>query len=92
MGSILFGTRNQTTQAVSPQQNPQLDPKVQEMYQRLKNSSNPNAELNSMIANNPNLVRLAEMGKFAKGDFRSVFLMEAKRKGVDPRAIFSLFN
>lgn len=62
------------------------------MYQRLKNSSNPNAELNSMIANDPRLAPLAEMGKLAKGDFRSVFLMEAKRKGVDPRTIFNLFN
>jgi hypothetical protein len=62
------------------------------MYQRLKNSNNPNEELNSMIANNPNLARLAEMGKFAKGDFRSVFLMEAKRKGIDPRTILGMFN
>lgn len=59
------------------------------MRQKLAQSANPDAELQSMIMQNPKLAQLSGMASVFKGDFKTAFLNEAKRRGVDPFAIIN---
>ena len=92
MPSSLFGTRSQVVTMPTAQQNPQLDPQIQEMYQRLSHSNNPDAEVQNMLANDPRLMNISRMVSIFRGDFKTAFLNEAKRRGVNPNLIINILN
>ena len=98
MASSLFSMIPQTQnrqvawQQPVPQTTPQIDPRIQEMYQILKFSKNPDATVQQMLSSNPALAPILGLARMSGGDLKTAFYNEAKRKGVDPNSILRMFN
>jgi hypothetical protein len=91
MPSSLFGSRtpmaSMPISQPTPQQSQQINPQILEMYQRLSRSSNPNLEIQKMLANDPRLAPISRLSNLFKGDFKAAFFDEARRRGIDPNTI-----
>lgn len=88
MPSSLFSN----TTPASPIPVQQLDPRIMQMYQLLKTSNNPSAMMQQLINNNPQMSQLIQLVNQFGGDPKTAFYNEAKRRGVDPNTILSMFN
>lgn len=54
------------------------------MYQMFEASTNPQAFIQSMMANNPKAVEITQLINAHGGDAKSAFYTLAKQKGIDP--------
>lgn len=57
------------------------------MYNTIRNSSNPNGLIQSMMESNPQMKQVMDVVQRYNGDARSAFYALAKEKGVDPNVI-----
>jgi hypothetical protein len=62
------------------------------MYQILKFSKNPELEMQNMIKQNPQLLKLANVVSSSGKGPEALFYALAKEKGVDPNSVIKLFN
>jgi hypothetical protein len=46
----------------------------------------------NILASNPNLAAISQMAAVFRGDFKTAFLDEAKRRGVNPNVIINMLN
>ena len=88
MPSSLFSPRTQQP-VIQPIQ---ADPRILQMYQVLKTSSNPNAMMQNLMVSNPNMAQVMNLVNMFGGDPKEAFYKEAQRRGVDPNSILKMFN
>lgn len=62
---------------------------IKQMFNLLKMSGNPNAVLNKLMEQNPQIMELI---KQSGGDPKAAFYNLAKQKGVDPNQILNMFR
>lgn len=82
---IFNGLSNRANQPVQNQQPNNLF----DLFQSIKNSSNPNAAMQNMLATNPNFQNVVNYINQNGGDAKTAFYNMAAQKGVDPNSILN---
>lgn len=75
----------------SLQNNGQLG-QIKNMLNMLRNSSNPNAMLQSMINQNPQMKQVMNLINESGGDPKTAFYNKAKQMGVNPDDILNMLK
>ena len=65
---------------------------VRQMMGMLNSSQNPQAMMNQIMANNPNLKQVMDFINQSGGDPKKAFYALAEQKGIDPQEIFDLMK
>ena len=65
---------------------------VRQMMGMLNSSQNPQAMMNSMIQNNPNLKQVMDLINKSGGDPQKAFYALAEQKGVNPQEILDMLK
>ena len=65
---------------------------VRQMMGMLNSSQNPQAMMNSMIQNNPNLKQVMDIINQSGGDPKKAFYALAEQKGVNPQEILDMLK
>ena len=74
-----------------PNQN-SLPSNIRNMMNMVKNSSNPNAVLQTLINQNPQMKQVMNFINQSGGDPKTAFYSLAKQKGIDPNQILNMFK
>ena len=69
-----------------------IPPQIRQMISMVKASGNPQAMLNQLIQNNPQMAQVMELVKQHGGDPNKAFYALAKEKGIDPQEILDLLK
>ena len=65
---------------------------IKQMMQMVKSAGNPQAMLQQLAMNNPQMRQVMEIVKKHGGDPMAAFRAEAKARGVDPDEILSMLK
>lgn len=71
--------------------NPMMQ-KVKQMMGMVGNAQNPQAVLNQMITNNPNLKQVMDYIQQSGGDPQKAFYSLAEQKGINPQDILDMLK
>ena len=82
---------NPILQALGSQGNPQLN-QVRQMINAIKSARNPQAMLNQMIQNNPQVKGVMDYINQNGGDPQKAFYAMARQKGVNPDEILKMLK
>ena len=88
MASTLF-SQNQPNQNGSGMNGIQ---RIKAMMQMVRGSNNPQAAMQSMAANNPQMQQVLQYIQQSGGDPRAAFYKMAAEKGVDPNQIIGMLK
>ena len=66
--------------------------KIKQVMQTVKTAANPQAALNMMIMNNPQMKQVMEIVKQNGGDPMAAFRMTAEQAGIDPEEILGMLR
>lgn len=66
--------------------------KIKEMANLIKSSKNPQAMIQNMMAQNPQMKQAMDLINQNGGDAKKVFYDMAKQKGVNPNDILNMFK
>ena len=66
-----------------------MNPQAKQMLQMIQCSQNPQAALQSLMENNPNMKQAIDYVNANGGDPKDAFYKMAKEKGVDPQTILN---
>ena len=58
----------------------------------ISRAQNPEAMLNQLMANNPQLKKISDVAANYGGDYRKAFYGIAEQKGIDPNEILGMFK
>lgn len=65
---------------------------IRSMMNMVKSAGNPQAMLQSMAQNNPQLMQVMEIVNTSGGNPKAAFYKMAKEKGIDPEQVLSLLR
>lgn len=65
---------------------------VRQMMGMLNNSQNPQAMMNSLVQNNPNLKQVMDLVNQSGGDPKKAFYALAEQKGINPQEILDMLK
>lgn len=65
---------------------------IKNMLNMVRNAGNPQAVLNQMIQNNPQMKSVMDLVKQAGGDPKKAFYDLAQQRGVDPNQILDMLK
>ena len=66
--------------------------KIKQAMQAIKTAANPQAAMNMMLMNNPNMKQVMEIVNQYGGDSMAAFRETAKQMGVDPEEILGMIK
>ena len=66
--------------------------KIKQMMGMLNTAQNPQAMMNQLMANNPNMKQAIDLIKQSGGDPQKAFCALAEQKGVDPQEILNMLQ
>ena len=78
-------------QALGNQTNPQIA-QVKQMLNTVRSAGNPQAMLNQLIQNNPQMRQVMDIVNQNGGDPKKAFYAMAQQKGVNPDDILSMLK
>ena len=70
----------------------QLAQSVRQMMSAIRSAQNPQAALNQLIMNNPQMKQVMDIVQKHGGDPMAAFRAEAEARGVDPDEIMSMLR
>ena len=70
----------------------QLAQPVRQMMSAIRSAQNPQAALNQLIMNNPQMKQVMDIVRKHGGDPMAAFRAEAEARGVDPDEILSMLR
>ena len=62
---------------------------IMQMFQNVKNAQNPNAMLQSLMQNNPQMKQVMDIINQNGGNAKQAFYNMAQQKGIDPNTIIN---
>lgn len=65
---------------------------IKQMMNLVKSAQNPQAMLNQIIQNNPQMKQVIDLVNQSGGDPKTAFYQMAKAKGVDPEQILAMLR
>lgn len=83
--------KNPMLQALN-RQLPQNLNNIKNMMNMVKSAGNPQAMMQSMIQNNPQMKQVMDIVNNSGGDPKAAFYKMAEEKGVDPEEILSMLR
>ena len=93
MPSSLFGPETNPIMGVTPRmQMPNNLANIRNMMNMVQSSSNPQAMLNNLVSQNPQMQNVMNLVNQYGGDPRSAFFNLAKAKGIDPNQIINMLR
>ena len=85
-----FGNNRPNNQSRQPQQNQQTG--LFGLMNQVRNSPNPNAAMEQVIQNNPNMQDVMDYIRRNGGSAKAAFYNMAAEKGIDPNSILRLLT
>ena len=82
----LYNQLNRVNQAVS---SPNNLGQIKQMMNLVRSASNPNAMLNNLMQQNPQVGQVMQLIQQGGGDPKTVFYKLAEQKGVDPNEVLN---
>ena len=83
---------NQTFSSFNNQTQQQDLNSLLSMWNQIRNSSNPNAAMQTLVFNNPNFQNMMTYINQSGGNAKNAFYNLAAQKGVDPNSILNLLK
>lgn len=65
---------------------------IKSMMNMMRNSGNPQAMMQSLMSQNPQMKQIVDMVNQSGGDPQKLFYEEAKKRGIDPNQILDMFK
>ena len=69
-----------------------IPPQIRQMIGMIKSAGNPQAMMNQLMQNNPQMQQAMEIVRQYGGDANKAFYALAQQKGIDPQEILDLLK